>query len=414
MNAIAHALATGNPLMRVACAACGRRFERRFQPECDACGGLVEVHYDTRRAVLRDSENPYERYRDLLPVHDASLLPCHARFTPAVHAQRLGDSLGIPKLYLKNETVQPTASTKDRMASVSLPFLWESGVRVFCTSSTGNSSTAYIHAIARFPQMRMHLFTASDFLDRVASRPTDNVVHHIMRGASFVEAFEYAGNFARSHGFVPERGFFNPGRREGLKLAFLEAVDQIPETIDWYVQAVSSAMGVYGTYKGSIEMVEMGRIPRPPHLLCVQQETCAPMVRAWECASPTIRPEHIVRHPTGIAKSILRGDPTKVFPHVRRIVLESGGDFVSVSETEIREARHMVESMEGIRPCFSASVAVAGLVRVSRAGRLPPDQTVLINLTGGDRPPSPDSPNDRSTRWLIRSGDGWVPEHCDA
>ena len=72
-----------------------------------------------------------------------------------------------------------------------------------------------------------------------------------MRGASFVEAADYAVAYARQHKLVSESGFFNPARREGLKLAFLEACDQVPEPIDWYVQAVSSAMGVYGAFKGA-------------------------------------------------------------------------------------------------------------------------------------------------------------------
>jgi threonine synthase len=129
----------------------------------------------------------------------------------------------------------------------------------------------------------------------------------------------------------------------------------------------------------------MGRIARPPRLLCVQQETCAPMVRAFEAGSPVIRPRDIVQEPTGIAKAILRGDPTKAYPHVRKIVLESNGGFVAVSETEIRDARSMVEDLEGISPCFSASTALAGLVRLVRRGEFPRKDTVLINLTGSDR-----------------------------
>src|SRR5256886_15862678 len=126
-----------------------------------------------------------------------------------------------------------------------------------------------------------------------------------MRDASFVDAATYAGSYARQHGLVSESGFFNPGRREGLKLAFLEAAEQVPRPIDWYVQAVSSAMGVYGVYKGAKELHALELGERPPRLLCVQQETCAPMVAAWEDGSDRIRPEHIVERPAGIAKPIL-------------------------------------------------------------------------------------------------------------
>jgi threonine synthase len=390
------------------CVNCGRASPHSFTPFCDSCGGMIDIEYDLHRAQLRDSANPLERFFDLLPVERfESLLPQEAAYTPCVHAVRLGAALGMPSLYLKDETVLPTGTTKYRMAVVSLAFLSECGVRGFCTSSTGNSSTAYAHAISRYPHMRLYLFTAEDFGDRVDYGTGDQVVPFMLRGATFVDAFNVAGAFAAKHQLVSERGFFNPGRREGLKLAFLEAAEQVPAPIDWYVQAVSSAMGVYGAYKGARELYGMGRIPRTPRLLCVQQDTCAPMVRAFEAGSPVIRSRDVVLRPTGIAKAILRGDPTKAYPHVRRIVLESNGGFVAVSETEIREARCMVEDLQGLSPCFSASAALAGVIRLLRRGEFPRKDTVLINLTGSDRQ-VPSEPT--RTHWLKSSESGWEPE----
>jgi threonine synthase len=206
-----------------------------------------------------------------------------------------------------------------------------------------------------------------------------------MRNASFVDAFNYAGEYAVNNGLVSERGFFNPGRREGLKLAFFEAVDQVPRPIDWYVQAVSSAMGVYGTFKGAKELLGLNRIDRLPKLLCVQQSACAPMVAAYKEGSSSIKPHHVISKPYGIAEAILRGDPTRAYPHVRQIVIESGGDFVAVTEDEIREARKLITSLEKVSPCFSASAAIAGVIKKVKMGAFPLQDTVLINLTGADR-----------------------------
>lgn len=393
------------------CVKCRREFPHAFTPFCGHCGGMIDVHYDLDRARLHPSDNPLERFLDLLPVRRASsLLPQQMAYTPCVHAVRLGAALGMPALYLKNETVLPTGTTKDRMAVVSLAFLAECGVRAFCTSSTGNSSTAYARAISRYPDLRLYLFTAESFSQRVTYGEGDQVVPFVLRGASFVDAFNAAGAFAARRRLTSERGFFNPGRREGLKLAFLEASEQVPGPIDWYVQAVSSGMGVYGTYKGARELTRMGRIPRPPRLLCVQQETCAPMVRAFQDGSPVIRPDDVVRKPPGIAEAILRGDPTKAYPHVREIVVESGGTFVAVNETEIREARRMVEELEGLSPCFSASAAVAGVIRLVRRGDFPRRDTVLINLTGSDRRPAGPP---AKVHWLRLVGEEWEPEDPD-
>jgi threonine synthase len=365
---------------------------------------MSDVSYELDAVRLRDSANPYERFLDLLPVRDPALLPKDARFTPTVHAEALGADLQMPWLYLKDETGLPTATTKDRMAAIALPYLYECGVRGFTTSSTGNSSSAYARAIAQIPEMRMWVFTAAAFRERLALSGTEQAVDVVLEDATFVEAFAAAGQFADRHGLTSERGFFNPGRREGLKLAWLEAVDQVPRKIDWYVQAISSAMGVYGVYKAALQLVEMGQIERVPRLLCVQQETCAPMVTAWRDGSDRIRPQDIVRRPSGIAAAILRGDPTRTYPHIRRIVQESGGAFASVTEQQIRAARDELDRNESIRPCFAGAAAMAGLIKLRRAGIVGAEDTVLVNVTGANRTGTP--PND-DTRWLRRGDDGW-------
>jgi len=369
----------------VSCTGCGGRVERRFEPTCAACGAMTEVEYDLAAVTLHESESPYMRYRELLPVVDAALLDAAARPTPAVHAWRLGEELGIPWLFLKDETGLPTGTTKDRMATVALAYLHECGVRAFCTSSTGNSSTAFAHRIVRFPGMKMVLFTAAEFVSRVDCPPGAALEHHVLEGATFVEAFAAARAFAARHGLMSEGGYFNLGRREGLKVAFLEAAEQVPRPIDWYVQAVSSAMGVHGAWKGARELQALGRLERLPRLLCVQQESCAPMVAAWESGSATVRREHVVEHPRGIATAILRGDPTRTYPHVREIVLASGGTFVAVDERAMRRAREQVQELAGLDPCFAAAAAVAAAAKLAARGDIDREDVVLVNLTGRER-----------------------------
>jgi threonine synthase len=312
-------------------------------------------------------------------------LQSEAVFTPTVHAKDLGKLLNMSNLYLKNETVLKTGTTKFRMASVALAYLQESGVTHFCTASTGNSSNAYAQLIGNTPKLKVILFTASDFRRRMNFIANDQIRHFILKGASFAEAFEYAGTYAREKGYTAERGFFNPGRREGLKLAFFEAVDQVPTPIDWYVQGVSSAMGVYGTSSGAKELLKIGHIPYLPHLLCCQQESCSPMAKAWAENCEKIEERHIVRNPTGIAMAILRGNPTKVYPYMRSVVKESGGEMTWATEAQIKDARRLVLEEEGIDICFSAATAVAGLIKMVKQGRVSREDTVLINLTGSDQ-----------------------------
>lgn len=365
---------------------------------------MVEVEYPLEKVRLADSPNPYVRFAELLPLSTPDNRIPATTYTPMVLATRLGRHLGMKSVYLKNETTLPTKTTKDRMAAVSLAYLHERGIRAFCASSTGNSGTAFAYGVQAYPDMHLFLFTAEKFVPRVQFTDSRQVTHFGMRDASFVDAVEYAGVYARQNRLCPESGFFNPGRREGLKLAFLEASEQVPQPIDWYVQAVSSAMGVYGAYKGAKELLGIKRLQRLPRLLCVQQESCAPMARAFAEGSQSIRPEHLVPRPTGIAEAILRGNPTRVYPHVRRIVIESGGGFAIVSESEIREARTKVEDFEGISPCYSAAAAVAAVIKLAHEDQFSRNSVIVINLTGADRIETEQSSN---IDWIQRTPDGW-------
>jgi threonine synthase len=257
------------------------------------------------------------------------------------------------------------------------------------------------------PECKIYIFTAEEFADRVATHNDSQVVHFVIRDESFVGAFNCAGRFAKANGITSEAGFFNPGRREGLKLAYLEAADQIPGPIQWYVQAISSAMGVYGAFKGARELRAMGRTATVPRLLCVQQESCAPVARAFLDGAATVGPEYIVQKPQGIAKAILRGDPMRSYPYIRSMVLESNGTCAIATEAEIRSARTMVFEHEGIDICFASATAVAGLINLVRRGDFPQSETVLVNLTGADRAPEPLG----RRVYLRRTADGWEPEH---
>ncbi|MAI27228.1 MAG: pyridoxal-5'-phosphate-dependent protein subunit beta [Spirochaeta sp.] len=392
---------------QIRCIACDKVAPRSFSPFCSECNSMNDVFYDLETARLRDSENPYVRFMDLLPVRDPAMLPEEASYTPCVHAKNLGGKLGLENLYLKDETVNPTGSTKDRMAAIALPYLVESGVNSFCTSSTGNSSTAFAMMIRNFPELQMFVFTAEAWSHRVHYDPEANIVPFVLKGATFVEAFECAGRFAQRHHITSERGFFNPGRREGLKLAFMEATDQIPGPIDWYVQAVSSAMGVMGTHKAAKELKQLGHTGRVPSLLCVQQESCSPMARAFAEGAEAIGSEHVVKQPSGIAEAILRGDPTRAYPYVRGAALETGGSIASVSEQEIREARAMVEEYEGLTPCFSAATALAGLAKQVHLGTIDKAATIMVNLTGKDREFQTPS---LQVHTLERGENDWQPE----
>jgi threonine synthase len=364
------------------CVDCGAEFPHGFTPRCPRCRGMVEVEYDLAHATIRESDRPLERYFDLLPILDREhLLSVGEGNTCCRHAGRLGEALGLDRVYLKIESTNPTGTTKDRMAATVLSMFHELGLREFVTCSTGNSSNALAHAIRRHPHFRMHLFMGEAFRARFRYEGP-GVEVHALDGMDFSDAFKHARDLAHARGLPFEGGFFNPARREGLKTAYFEAVDQIPGDIDWYFQASSSAMGVNGTAKGAGELLAMGRIRRIPRMVCVQQESCSPIVSAFEEGSPTIQPHHIVERPRGIAEAILRGNPSGCYPYVYRMLRDTNGVAVRVSETEILEAQQQVLELEGVACCTDAATTVAALRPLAAAGTVQRHEVALLNLTG--------------------------------
>lgn len=371
----------------VLCQSCRRTLPSdAFNTFCP-CGGMADVCYNLRRAQVGRESNPLLRFFDLLPIKD----PDSVRWlgdgnTPTLHATRLGKVLGLDNLYLKDETKNPTLTTKDRMASMVLSYFHELGIREFACSSTGNSSTSFVHGVERFDEFTVHVFVGRDFLHRMNFDSSTRVKVYWLRDTDFAGAHAYAASFAeRTPGITGESGFFNPARREGLKMAFLEAALEMPEAPQWYFQGVSSGMGVYGTWRGAQQLHALGLLQRLPRLACVQQETCAPMVKSWEAGSSTVRPQDIVHNPVGIAEAILRGNPSRAYPHLSQLVRESGGTMKMVSEERILEAQRMLFEQEGIEACPAASTTIAAIRGMSVAGELRRDDFVLANVTGGVR-----------------------------
>jgi threonine synthase len=348
---------------------------------------MVDVDYPLHHVELKDDRNPLLRFFDLLPVRKPeSLCWLGEGNTPTVHARALGRRLGLDKLYLKDETKNPTRTTKDRMASVVLSFFKDIGVSEFACSSTGNSSTSFATGVERFSGFKLHVFVGRDFLHRMNFDSSDRITVYWVKDATFAEAHECARAFSQTNKKVTgERGFFNPGRREGLKLAFMEGALDMPESPHWYFQAVSSGMGVYGAWKGAEQLYGLGLIDRLPRLACVQQRTCAPMVDSWRAGSRTTRPQDIVHEPVGIAEAILRGSPVNTYPHLYDVVKASGGTFEAVTDDEIRDAQRMLSDLEGIEACEAASTTVAAVRKMAATGEIKRDEPLFVNLTGALR-----------------------------
>ncbi|MDX8147111.1 pyridoxal-phosphate dependent enzyme [Lentzea sp. BCCO 10_0061] len=371
----------------MACLLCGAVEEPSLQHRCAHCGGALEPRYRSERLAPRTAGlTPERTYFEHLPLGSADVLDDGVSVsTPCRPAPVLGAAIGVPHLWIKDESVQPTGSTKDRLASVVLAVLRQSGVTEFVASSTGNSSTALARAVQRDPAMRAHFFCGREFLAYQGFTPDARIRLSVVDG-TYAQAKAAAREFGRTEGVHLEGGFFNWARREGLKLAYLEAIDQMESTPDVVVQAVSSGMGMVAADKAVREYSESGRVDRVPRYLMVQQSSCAPMAHAWARGARELSDSDRVENPEGLATAILLGDGRPYYPYLAGIVARAGGAIVAVGRQDLIDCRAMLVDLEGVDVCYASAATIAGIRAEAAAGRITPDDTVLAVLTGKLRP----------------------------
>jgi threonine synthase len=356
------------------CDGCGWLSRYLLAHRCHNCGHILDPFYV---APPTFSRNTMRRFADLLP------------FDPATVPEFLDDVPRTPMLrveykgaqfHLKDETQLPTHTTKDRMAVAALTHLIENGVGEFVMSSTGNSASAFVHYVGRLGgRMRCHTFVAREARHRLRlTNPYCEV--HLVDG-DFVQAGREAKAFAEREGLFWEGGFFNYARREGLKTAYLEAFEQMDYDVDVVIQTVSSGMGILGGYKGYRELTRFGLMNTRVSFICVQQDTCMPMVQAFSHGLERMAPEFVTPHPRGLAEAVLRGDPAGSYPYISQMLRKSGGKLVAISQSSLIVARSALLSL-GINGCYASAASYAAARHLRESGFIRPRDRVLVMITG--------------------------------
>ena len=177
------------------------------------------------------------------------------------------------------------------------------------------------------------------------------------------------------------RGFFNPVRRISLATAYLETCDDLGDAPISTFRQLVVPWGWWG--------LENWRRHRWLKVHYQTPKTCwspakfmLPDGQAFREDCDEIQRHHVVKNPTGIAKAILRGDPTASYPLVRQHVLTSGGSLESVNNRDIYEARELLKRSHHVVVGFAAAAAFAAVLKMGRQNRFRPDEIVLVNLTG--------------------------------
>jgi threonine synthase len=369
------------------CRECGRAYPAEALHVCEWCFGPLEVVYDyeaIRAAVSRESiaAGPLSiwRYADLLPAAAEGAVSLGAGCTPLVRADRLAAELGLGELWIKNDTLNPTGSFKDRVVSVALTKAQELGFKVAACASTGNLANS-VAAHAAQAGMESVVFIPADL------EPAKVVTTAVFGG----RLIAVDGNYddvnrlcAELAGEYPSWAFVNVNVRtyyaEGSRTLAFEVAEQLGwQAPDHVVVPVASGSQLTKVAKGFKELFHVGLLDEEPGVRVsgAQATGCSPVASAFAAGLDVVRPVK----PDTIAKSLAIGNPADGLCALEA-VRASGGSFGSVSDEDIIAGIRLLARTEGIFAETAGGVTIATLAQLAASGVVRPDEKVVAYVTG--------------------------------
>jgi len=369
------------------CRECARPAQVGAVHVCEFCFGPLEVVYDRerqRRTVSRASieAGPATlwRYADLLPVlpGDAPRVDLGAGFTPLVRAPRLGAALGLRDLWLKNDTLNPTNSFKDRVVSVALSAARRLGITTAACASTGNLAQS-VAAHAAGAGMDSCVLIPADLEEAKIMATAVYGTRLVAVEGNYDDVNRLCGEIAGEHGW----GFVNVNLRpyyaEGSKTIGFEIAEQLGWALpDHVVAPMASGSMLVKIDKAFRELVDLGLVDEASWTVSgAQAAGCNPIAAAYKTGAGTIRPVK----PDTVAKSLAIGDPADGY-YALDVLARTGGAAEDVTDAEIAEAMTLLARTEGVLAETAGGVTVAVLAKLAAAGRIDPDGRTVAVISG--------------------------------
>ena len=367
------------------CVKCGKIYEATPNLTNCTCGGILDIIYDydyiktqlTKEKLAQRSDNSMWRYRELLPVEETTQAPpLRVGWSPLYEAKTLAAQLGIKKLYVKDDGLNPTASLKDRASSMAVAKAMEAGAKVIACSSTGNAASS-LAGNAAAAGLKTYIFVPSRApKGKVAQLMTFGATVISVQG-SYEETFELSKQAIEKWGWYNRNAAINPYLSEGKKTVGLEIMEQLNwEVPDYIAISVGDGCTIAGLWKGLKDLYAIGFIDRLPRLISAQAEGCCPLNRAIETGEDWRPMEE-----NTLADSIAVGVPRNADKALMAI-RESNGLVVNVSDQEIMAAQKLLGRTCGVFGEPAGVTGTAGLKKLCEQGKIPADATVVSVVTG--------------------------------
>ena len=366
------------------CRKCGQEYPLQPMNLCDFCLSPLEVNYDYKamaRALSRENlaGGPLSmwRYRDVLPVEGREV-DIGTGFTPLVKADNLGRELGLDRLYIKNDCLNPTYSFKDRPVSVAVTKAREFGFGAIACASTGNLA-ASVAAHAAKANMKAYVFVPSGvepgkLVGAAIYRPVLMTVE-----GSYDDVNRLCTVLAQKYNW----GFINinlrPYYAEGSKTLGYEVAEQLDwRAPDCIVAPAASGLLFTRIWKGLDELAMLGLIePVNTHMYVSQAAGSSPIVNAFQAGTLHVHPVE----PHTIAKSIAIGNPTDGY-YALRVARQSGGGACAVTDEEAIAGVKLLAQTEGIFAEAAGGVVIGALRKLAASGVIKRNELAVAFITG--------------------------------
>ena len=375
-------------LTHLVCTACGKSHDAAVpQNVCTACGKPLYPQYDLAaaartltKAALATRVKSLWRYREVLPVRaDADIVTLGEGFTPLLPAPRLGAKHGLAKLFIKDESLNPTQSFKARGMSTAVSMAKQFGLKKLAAPSAGNAAGA-LAAYAARAGIEAHIFMPVDTPQANVIECREMGAHVTLINGLITDCGAEVAKRKGAEGWFELSTLKEPYRVEGKKTLGYELAEQLNWTLpDAIIYPTGGGTGLVGMWKAFDELEQMGWIgSQRPRMFTVQAAGCQPIVRAF-AAGEKFAAEHVgaqtrasgLRVPKAIGDFIMLD-----------ILRKSGGGAVAVTDDEMIASTREVGSAEGLFVAPEGAATYAALKHLLAAGTIRPTESIVLFNTG--------------------------------
>jgi threonine synthase len=376
-------------LLHLECSSCKKVFDpHEVQTYCPDCQAPLLARYDLESAKKNLDRDEYRRrmpgmwrWHELLPVTNPdNFIQLGEGDTPLLPLNRIGSRLGLKKLYVKDESLNPTGSFKARGLAAAISKAKELGVKKVIIPTAGNAGGAMAAYAAR-GGLESYIFMPKD-------TPLANIEESKIAGAIVIlinglisEAAGMAGEKARAEGWFDVSTFKEPYRAEGKKIMGYELAEafrwQLPDVI---IYPTGGGTGLVGMWKAFQEMEEMGwlDVNKKPRMVAVQAEGCAPVIKAFQ-ENSRFCDFWIGAHTIASGLRVPKSFADQIILHNLR---ESNGNAIAVSDESILEAQKCLAKTEGIFAAPEGAATLACLKLLIENKWVQPNESIVLFNTG--------------------------------